>query len=460
LGVAFVLAVALCGCAGQPANGTAHEGATPATGPPSADAPVSRDDWQAIERLIADQKYQAAVDALAELRRRAETDGASSEWTRALTQEVQLTAALGGVETAVRLLAEARWPDGATAQTVSKLLYGHGLARYLDVYGWEIGQRERVASSDPIDLKRWTRSQIVDAIDEAYGELWAERAEWGAEPLGELAEYLEQNNYPARIRGTLRDVVSYLWVEFLANTAYWEPDENTTVYRLDLEELANGRLPSSGMEEHPLARLADVLGDLERWHREAGRPEAALEALLERLRRLEANVTRDDDRKILRRRLESALHALGSRYAWWSVGQAQLARMVRAEAGPNSLVEARDLARAGREAHPESVGGSRCASLEAELEAPSLALESMQADGPDRRSLLVQHKNIDSIYFRAYALDLEANLIEGEDYNLLPAHRQVEALLTRSEPSHRWRADLPPTPDLRLHRTYVTPPFD
>ena len=58
----------------------------------------------------------------------------------------------------------------------------------------------------------------------------------------------------------------------------------------------------------------------------------------------------------------------------------------------------------------------------------------------------MQHKNLEAVYFRAYALDLETTLVEGEDYNLLPARRQVETLMERSRPSHRWRLELPATP--------------
>ncbi len=285
-------------------------------------------------------------------------------------RETQLRAALGGVETAVTLLREAERPEGPLEQTILRLLQADSLARYLDVYGWEIGQRERVASTDAVDLDRMTRAQIVAAVDREYEALWESRESWGAATSGDLAEYLEPNDYPPRIRGTLRDVVSYLWVDVLANSAYWEPRANQGVYRLDLASLA-GDAPAS-LEEagHPLERLAAVLADLEEWHRGAGRVEAAFEARRQRLEHLESHFSRSDDRDLLRRRLQAELARLGERFEWWSVGQAQLARLVSSQGAPESLVEARDLARAGRQAHPRSVGGRRCASLVEGFEAP------------------------------------------------------------------------------------------
>ncbi|MCZ6727951.1 MAG: hypothetical protein O7A98_11440, partial [Acidobacteria bacterium] len=456
---ATLLVVALWACVGQ-ASGRIERSPSPATGSGTEARPLTQaSDWQAVEQLIAQRKYRAAAEAVAQLRGQAQVAGASAEWTRALVKEVQLTVALGSVETAVRLLRETPWPAGKVEQTVLTLLYGHSLARYLDVYGWEIGQRERVATADDLDLEQWTRAQIVTAIDEAYSGLWAERDAWGAEPIGELAEYLDQNDYPARIRGTLRDVVTYLWVEFLANTAYWAPEESHTVYRLDVAALAAGEA-SANSGQHPLVRLAAGLADLERWHRAGERPEAAFEAVLQRLSRLESNLTRDADRTLVRRYLESALTALGRHYSWWSMGQAQLARMVQSEADPDSRVRARDLAQAGRDAHPKSTGGRRCASLVAGFEAPGLNLESMSSDGLGQRSLLLRHKNLATVFFRAYALDLETTLTESQDFNLLPDQRHIEGLLARGEPSHRWRIDLPATPDLRQHQTFVTPPFE
>jgi len=462
--VAALLVLTLAGCAGKASSG-APAGA-PSEASPQAGAragggrPVTRpSDWKAIEALVAEQKFQAAADAVGELRLRAQDAGSAEEWTRALVEEVQLTAALGGVETAVRLLREAPWPEDAISQAVLRLLYAHSLARYLDTYGWEIAQRERVAGAGDTDLKQWTRSQVVSAADRAYADLWAEREAWGQEPAGVLGDHLIDSDYPARIRGTLRDAVTYLWVDFLANSSYWEPEEGNTVYRLNLGALAAGEALTDDEGGHPLTQLAAVLGDLERWHLASRRPEAALEAALERLRRLGLNVTGSTDRELLEAHLGSALDRLGDSYPWWSVGQADLARWVQSAARPGSLVAARKLARAGRQAHPGTLGGKRCANLVALLEAPAFTLEAMSSDGADRRSLLVRHKNLETVHFRAYRLDLAQVLERGEDYNLLPARQQVEQLLARSQPSASWQVELPETPDLRSHKSYVEPPF-
>ena len=66
------------------------------------------------------------------------------------------------------------------------------------------------------------------------------RGIWGPDPVGTLDEYVAANDFPPRIRGTLRDAVSYLWTELLADRSLWSPAENNEIYRLDLAALIAG----------------------------------------------------------------------------------------------------------------------------------------------------------------------------------------------------------------------------
>ena len=132
-----------------------------------------------------------------------------------------------------------------------------------------------------------------------------------------------------------------------------------------------------------------------------------------------------------------------------------LASWVRQEESPDSLVRARELALEGVAAHPDSVGGRRCRHLVAAIEAPEYSLEAMSADGLDRRSVRVHHRNVYGMSFRAWRLDPLATIESAADRNLLPAHREVEELLASRRPDVQWRVELPATaglpaaPDLR-----------
>jgi alpha-2-macroglobulin len=414
--------------------------------------------WAEADRLVSEQKYEAAAAVVAQIRIRAQTRGDEDEWTRALVREAQLRSALHGYETVVRFLRETPWPPGPAGQAVLDLFYGQTLVHYLQAYSWEIRQRERVESKDPLDLKKWTVDEIGTEAMRAYARVWSQRDRMGAGPIDRIGDYLQRGNYPARVRGTVRDTVSYLIVELLADTALWSPPQHE-VYRLDVATLiAAAQASLDDPATHPLTKLAAVLTDLEAWHGAAGRREAAFEARLERLRRLHASLTAAEDRKQIRDDLEKRLPAMRD-LEWWAVGQATLADFVREEDTGDALVRARAIALAGAEAYPQSIGGRQCRAIVAAIEAPAYQLTSMNLDGPARRSIEVGHANLPRLFFRAYAVDLVDRLRTSRDYNLLPAWPEVPKLVDGARAAAEWTSDLAPTPDYRQHRTFVTPPL-
>ena len=420
--------------------------------------------WTEIDRLIDEQKLSEASQKVDALLRAAKARKDEAEWTKALIRAVQLRTGLHGYETAVRFLKDEPWPPGLLARATLDLFYAQALVHYAHAYSWEIDQRERVASTGPIDLKAWTRTQILGEAEKAYRDVWKNRAALGRLPVGALSEYVEPNNYPKDVRGTLRDAVSYLFVELLADSSFWTPEQSNGIYQLDVAKLlgSDGRDADARLADpaaHPLEKIAAILGDLETWHAGEGRREAELEARLERLRRLHGALSEEADRAAVRRDLELRL----PRYrdvAWWAMGMAELAEFRQAESASDNLIRARQAALEGLRAYPTSVGGTRCTDLVASIEAPDYRVTSMSADAPRRRSIQVTHKNLPELYYRAYAVDLEKRLATATDYNLLPSGEEVRNLVRSGKPVAEWRAALPATPDYKHHRTFVTPPME
>ncbi|MEM7352360.1 MAG: MG2 domain-containing protein, partial [Acidobacteriota bacterium] len=461
LAVAFFASGAACG---QVSRSTPQHAAASSAGttPENGEAMAQDSRWEEVERLIGEAKFDAASDIAGQILADARQAGNEEEHTRALIKLVQLRIGLHGYETAVRFLRQEPWPEAPLQRTVLNLFYARSLVTYLQSYSWEINQRERMDTSEEIDLKAWTRDQIVEEAQRAYLAVWQDREAWGDSSLGALAEYLEQNDYPARIRGTLRDAVTYLWVELLIDTSLWRPEQSSSLYRLYLDDLLAQAPEAVALDDpavHPLRKLATILADLEVWHRKRRQPEAAFAAHLERSTRLFNNFSEADDRRAIRQDLERALDDLGRRYEWWSMGMASLAEQIRSGGGEDALVEAHRVASEGAEAHPESAGGRRCRHLIAQIEAPSYQLSAMASDNPNRRSVLIEHRNLPDLHLRAYVLDLDRRIENADDRNLLPSYRDVPPILARQKPVAEWRVDLPGTPDYRSHRTYVTPPM-
>ncbi|MEO6323726.1 MAG: hypothetical protein ABIT01_15465, partial [Thermoanaerobaculia bacterium] len=404
---------------------------TPPKGEPMTE-PADKAAFKEVDRLIQDQKMEAASALVMKILEQARRAGDEATWTRALIREVQLRTALHGYETSVRFLKTEPWPQGALSRLTLELFYAHSLVTYQQVYSYEIGTREKVESKGAIDLKAWTGEQIRAEAARAYASAWQQREKLGREPVSRLSEFLEPNNYPAGIRDSLRDAISYLFVEFLADTAGWRPEQSNDLFQLDLPALiaGNSKAQAVALDDpavHPLLRIGAILTDLESWHEGDGAREGALEARLERLRRLHASFTKEADRQLIRKDLARRL-ATYRTLPWWSTGQAELAEYVRQEPSPDNLVRARALAVAGVKAFPDSPGSLRCASIVESIGVPDFQLAAMSSDGLARRSIQVTHKNMASITFRAYPIELEKRVTQARDYHLFPAGPELVKL--------------------------------
>lgn len=418
-------------------------------------------DWTAVENLIKDQRLEAASERVTAIRESARAEGDELDWTRALVEETRLRNALHGYETAVKDLRKAPWTDDPLWRAVLELHYAEALINYHDRYGHQIRGRERVISDDEIDLEKWTSEQIVSAAHRALGRAWASRADWGDRPLGDLSLFIEQNDYPARIRGTLRDAVAYLWVDLLANTSYWSPVESHGIHRLDAAALIRGDVDAdrdpADPELHPLQRLCLVLKDLECWHTAARRPEAAHEARLTRLENLHADLPREQ--AAITAHLADLQDRFDRGYPWWSMGQWLLAEFMESGDGPAPRRDALATALAGQERHPESVGGRRCAHKLAELKRPEFNLAAMSVDAAERRSIRITHRNLDRLYLRAWRYDLEGQTAHPyQGRALWPARKTIEDWVATRDPDLVWTVDLPATPDYESHVTYSALP--
>lgn len=417
--------------------------------------------WEQIEQLASDQKLEEASKGAEARLAAARAAGQDEEWARALIKVVQLRIGLHGYETAVRFLKEQPWPKSALPRSALDVYYAHTLVAYESAYSWEIRGRERVASQGPVDLKSWTLEQIVTEANRAYLDAWGLRDKLGQAPLSAWGEYLEPNNYPPGIRSTLRDALAYLWVDLLANSSLWRPEQENELFRLDVKGLVKGN-PSAAAQVklddpavHPLVKVGAILDDLEAWHLGQGRREAALEARLKRAQVYNGAFSEEEDRALVRQDLESRLPSFRD-VPWWAMGMDALAGLWR-DAG--DWVRARDIAERGAKAYPQSVGGKRCLYTVKSIEAPEYQLSAMSTDGLQKRTLLVTHKNLKALYLRAYRFDVDGLIASWKDYNLLPEGNALSSMVRNTRPLVEWTVELPATPDFHMHQTFVVPPL-
>jgi uncharacterized protein YfaS (alpha-2-macroglobulin family) len=431
--------------------------AAPASAQPARPVPAPPH-WASVEKLIAEQKLEAAAREIQQRIDAARERRDEAEWTRALIKMSQVRLGLHGHETAVRFLMEQPWPEGVVPRALLNLYHASALLSYSRQYSWEIRQRERVESSGRADLKAWTLDQIQEEIHRALSDVWSSREALGARKVHELSEYIQPNDYPPGIRDTLRDAVTYLWSDLLQDSSGWRPEHASEIFRLDLPALLRGGAGPVKLADpsvHPLVRLGAILDDLEAWHAAAGRREAALEARLERIRALHLHFTEQEDRTRIRADLTERLKAVRA-LPWSTVGMELEAQLWR---DTGDLAAAHRVATDCAKLHPGSVGQRRCAALATDIAAPFFQVASMSVDGPRRRSISITHKNVSALHFRAYARDL-VQVATRHRHGLLPEAGELIRTVQSDRPDAEWTVELPPTPDFQIHRTDSTPPLD
>ncbi|MEM7050913.1 MAG: MG2 domain-containing protein [Acidobacteriota bacterium] len=447
------------GCGTTPTTLAVEDAPTDDSPTPTENATVNADSWQQLEILIAEQKFRQARELAATMLGQARQTGDQDAWALLLIRRASLTIAVGGFEAALEELRDEDRPAGAAGGWVVDLVYGHAIAQYVQAYGWDVRQRERQGSRRDLPFSAWTLGQFVADAGDAYGRAWASRDELGARSTGSLPDLFHEASFPESIRGTLRDSLSYLWAEFLANSSLWTPAQSNDLDLLDLEAILDGS--GEVAEGHPLLRLGAVLTDLERWHRTAGRQEAAFEArrqLVELLGRV--GFTKDGLQERITAELRRALEELGHDRPWWSMGMATLARRVLQEEDPQARVRARALARRGAELHADGPGAVECRAIIAEIEAPTFRLAGMVSDGLAERSLRLTYQNLETVYFRAYRFDLDQRLKRSLRSGLLPRHQEVADMIAGDEPAVAWTEELEETVDFRLHAADIVPPLE
>jgi hypothetical protein len=421
---------------------------------------------QAVEKLIDEQKFEAAAAECARVRADARKNGDKALWTWTLIREGQLRTALHGYETAVRFFKEEAWPDSPLERDMLDLFLANSLVVYYHAYSWDINRRERVESKDPIDLKSWTRDRIFDEAWTTLLRVWKDRDSLAAHKPGESPDFWDAGNYPAGVRDTLRDGVVYLMARLLSDTSFWPARQTNETWLVDLPKLLSqaGRTSAADAagvlgspSSHPVEKVAALLAEHESWSRGADRPAAALEARFEFVRALYEAFKSGDNRALIRKHLSDFLSS-NRKDAWWATGQALLAEYTRGEDAPDALVRARRIALEGAERFPGSPGGQHCLNIVKSIEAPEYSVEAMRVDAAGRRSIRVTHKNIDRVFLRAYALDLEALIKSSKDYSIFPQGDEAQKIVEARSPAAAWPADLARTPDYRDHRTYATLP--
>ncbi len=180
--------------------------------------------WMQYERYIEEGKLEDALSLVEAIIKLAEETADSEQWVRGLVRQAQLRISLREYEKVVRDLEKQKWPNDLLSTTVLSLFYARLLKQYADKRAWTTRLRKKIQSEDK-------------KVQRALGEAWKYREQLGELSISYLDEFIEPNTYPAGIRSSLRDAVSYMFVESLSDDSLWRPEHCNEIYALNLEAL-------------------------------------------------------------------------------------------------------------------------------------------------------------------------------------------------------------------------------
>ncbi len=413
--------------------------------------------WKQVDQLIDEQKLKEAERAVMKIYDQSKQK-APKDWAQSLIMLTKIRIGLHSYETAVKELKAADWPKTAPERTLVELYYAQALFSYLQEYSWEIRQRERTVTLETVDLKAWTAEQIYEHALQSFGNIWTQRSKIEDLAIDTYKDIVQPNNFPKKIRSTLRDLITYKAVEALQNTSFWRAEDSAQIYRLDLEKIL---ARNSGITEktafknasnHPILLITYLLNDLSDWHQKNDRSEAALEAGLTFYSTMHLLFTESNDRKKVRAKLGSYISE-SPKSPWVARALGELADIHQQV---NELNEAHKIVSACvRDFVAQDA--KKCAYIIQLIERPELRLTSMRSDGLGKRSVLVEHKNLKNVYFRAYKTDIESFLSNSTE-QIVPSMTQHQEYLKKN-PDLEWKLTLPKTSDYINHRTFVVPPL-
>ena len=415
-----------------------------------------------VDAAIRDERFGEALQLLQPALDRAAADDPRG---LLLCTAANLKAANGELEGAVSVLRGALWPAAPVPRMGVALTYVQLLRRYRSYFSSELRGREAVDGPLPDEVKRWTEPQLEGEIWRVLGEAWSRRGALKDTPSS-AATWLRSSTYRTGVRDRLRDALSYLVAEILEDRALWSPGQDEEVAALPLAAWADG--DSSGWNgaldvggSHPLAAANGVLADLEAWHLGAGRAEAALEAARRRLLLLHAAAQAPDQVRV--RTVLQARAGKAGDVPWKAVALDAVAEMLEGEGDLAAAWTLADTCGSGSgsgsgSGGPDSVGRQRCQIRAQRLAHPELSLQAMVQDGPGRRSLGLEYRNVKRIHFRAWRIPEEMALRSG----LAPGGPQGGAQLAplaRGTPVAEWTVDVEDPGDRHRHRAQVAPPL-
>jgi uncharacterized protein YfaS (alpha-2-macroglobulin family) len=418
----------------------------------AAPPPPRADQWKKVEAAVAKGLPQTAIQELEPIIEAALKDKAYPEAIKAIGKKIALEGNIQGnkpEEKVVRMRAAVATAP-AEMRPVMHAILAHWYWHYFQQNRWRIAQRTSAGEAAGDDLTTWDLPRILAEVSRQFDLALAAEQELKATPVAAYDILLEEGTIPDSYRPTLYDILAFDALGFYAAGEQagakaqdaWEVPADSPVFGTADEFLA--WQPETTDADSRTLKAVRLYQKLLAFHQGDKNPDAFLDADLHRLRFGFNKAVGDgkDDRyaAALKRFAEQngdhPLMAL-ARYQW--------AGVVRED---GDLVKAREIALAGRRAHPDSPGGKLCFNLVAEIEAKSSNVTTERVWADPLPAIKVTYRNVSEVHLRVVKADY-VELLKTTPWG--PESLQGDELrrFLGRKPEREFAHDLPPTPDYK-----------
>lgn len=318
---------------------------------------------------------------------------------------------------------------------------------------WQFMQRTQTGAKPGDDIQTWDLTRILAEVDGRFQQALANRDALRAIPIADYDFILTKGTAPDSLRPTLYDFIIHEYLRFheARNQVNAAAEDEFT---FDGASPAFGTLdeflawkPAPANEKSPRLRALGLYQKLLAHHRQNA--DARIHADLMRLAWAKGEVTGEEPTQRLMDRLKELIdQSAGNELQ--SLARANLAQML---VGQEKLVEAREIAIAGRDAFKKGRFRDLCVSIIEHVEGKEADLTTELIWNAAKPEFDLRYRNINKIWFRLYPAKWGP---ERPDYR---DDDSMRALLA-GKPAREWSVDLEATPDYKEKTRALEAPLD
>ena len=408
--------------------------------------PPRPEQWKKVQKAVSEGLPKTAIKELEPIIESALADKAYPEAIKAIAKKISLESNIQGNKPEERITRmEAAIKEApATMKPVMNAILAEWYWHYFQQNRYRYMQRTATTESPGDDIKAWSLDRILSKIDAQFQLALSAEKRLKAIPVTEYAELLDNTAKGSRYRPTLYDVIAFEALNYyVAPEQAGAKSQDEFILQADSPAFAPANefmqwQPKTTDDDSRTLRAIHLLQDVMKFHADDKDRTPFLDADLFRLQFV-ANTTPGVATEPTYIKALERFIKVHAKHELSAVAQARLASEHQ-QAG--RLVKAHKIAEAGVAAYPDTMGGNMCHNIIQQIKSKEVRTRTERVWSSTQPTFEVTYRNLDTVYFRLYKLDWDAESNRKPNNNT-DERKQILAL----KPTKSFTIELPKTID-------------